>query len=173
MANCERTENKKAVGNDEIPSEVYKFTSERLLTSMSIFLSGCMLAGKLLSTLMHVVIMWRPDSFICTVHYNTSIVLLFTTILLITPKILTPQQRNTHFQIRHHLSNRTCLCHLPSLHQGGAPNSASWWNKHKTHLQLNNIITNNMFIFIFTYTCTSHSHTHVHVLHSLFTWTGT
>ena len=31
--------NKKAVGNDGIPSEVYKFASERLLTIMSIFLS--------------------------------------------------------------------------------------------------------------------------------------
>ena len=48
---------KKAVGNDGIPSEVYKFASERLLTIMSIFLSGCMHSGKLLSTLMHVVIM--------------------------------------------------------------------------------------------------------------------
>ena len=28
---------KKAVGNDGIPSEVYKFASERLLTIMSIF----------------------------------------------------------------------------------------------------------------------------------------
>ena len=33
--------NNKAVGNDRIPSEVYKFASERLLTMMSIFLSGC------------------------------------------------------------------------------------------------------------------------------------
>ena len=48
--------NKKAIGNDGIPSEVYKFASERLLTIMSIFLSGCMLSGKLPSTLMHVVI---------------------------------------------------------------------------------------------------------------------
>ena len=48
--------NKKAVGNDGIPSEVYKFASEPLLTMMSIFLSGCMLTGELLSTLMHVVI---------------------------------------------------------------------------------------------------------------------
>ena len=47
---------KKAVGNDGIPSEDYKFASERLLTIMSIFLSGCMLFGKLQSTLMHVVI---------------------------------------------------------------------------------------------------------------------
>ena len=47
---------KKAVGNDGIPSEVYKFASEHLLTIMSIFLSGCMLTGKLPSTLMHVVI---------------------------------------------------------------------------------------------------------------------
>ena len=47
---------KKAVGNDGIPSEVYKFSSERMLTIMSIFLSGCMLSGKLPSTLMHVVI---------------------------------------------------------------------------------------------------------------------
>ena len=48
--------NKKAVGNDGILSEVYKFASERLLTIMSIFLSCCMRNGKLLSTLMHVVI---------------------------------------------------------------------------------------------------------------------
>ena len=48
--------NKNAVGNDGIPSEVYKFVSERLLTIMSVFLSGCMLTGKLPSTLMHVVI---------------------------------------------------------------------------------------------------------------------
>ena len=73
----------------------------------------------------------------------------------------------THFQIHHHLSNSTCLCHLPSLHQGCAPRFASWWNKHKAHLQLNIMITNNMFIFIFTYTCTPHSHTHIHLLHSL------
>ena len=32
--------NNKAVVNDGIPSEVYKFASERLLTMMSIFLSG-------------------------------------------------------------------------------------------------------------------------------------
>ena len=48
--------NNKAVGNDGIPSEVYKFTSERLLTMMSIFLSGCMLTGKLPNSLMHAVI---------------------------------------------------------------------------------------------------------------------
>ena len=42
---------KKAAGNDGIPSEVYKYASERLLTMMSIFLSGCMLTGKLPSTL--------------------------------------------------------------------------------------------------------------------------
>ena len=47
---------KKAVGNNGIPSEVYKFASERLMTIMSILLSGCMLSGKLPSTLMHVVI---------------------------------------------------------------------------------------------------------------------
>ena len=47
---------KKAVGNDGIPSAVYKFVSELLLTIMSIFLSGCMLSDKLPSTLMHVVI---------------------------------------------------------------------------------------------------------------------
>ena len=47
---------KKAVGNDGILSEVYKFASERLLTIMSIFLSGCMLSGKLPSILMHIVI---------------------------------------------------------------------------------------------------------------------
>ena len=39
--------NNKAVLNDGIPSEVYKFASERLLTMMSIFLTGCMLTGKL------------------------------------------------------------------------------------------------------------------------------
>ena len=48
--------NSKAVGDDGIPSEVNKYASERLLTMMSIFLSGCMLTGKLQSTLMHVVI---------------------------------------------------------------------------------------------------------------------
>ena len=47
---------KKVVGNDGIPSEVYKFASERLLTFTSIFLSGCKLSGKLPNTLMHVVI---------------------------------------------------------------------------------------------------------------------
>ena len=47
---------KKAVGDDGIPSEVYEFASERLLTIMSIFLSGCMLSGKLPSMLMHIVI---------------------------------------------------------------------------------------------------------------------
>ena len=48
--------NKKAVGNDRITSEVYKFASEQLLTMMSIFLSRSFLAAKLPSTLMHVVI---------------------------------------------------------------------------------------------------------------------
>ena len=48
--------NEKAVVNNGIPSEVYKFASERLLTMMSIFLSGYIHIGKLLSTLMHVVI---------------------------------------------------------------------------------------------------------------------
>ena len=38
--------NNKAVGNDGIPSEVYKFASERRLTMMSIFLSGCMLTAN-------------------------------------------------------------------------------------------------------------------------------
>ena len=46
--------NNKAVGNDGIPSEVYKFASERLLTIMSIFLYGCMLTGKLPNSLMHI-----------------------------------------------------------------------------------------------------------------------
>ena len=46
----------KAVGIDGIPSEVYKFASERLLTIMSIFFSSCMLTSRLLSTIMHVVI---------------------------------------------------------------------------------------------------------------------
>ena len=36
---------KKAVDNDGFPSEVYKFACKRLLTMMSIFLYGCMLAG--------------------------------------------------------------------------------------------------------------------------------
>ena len=39
--------NNKAIGNDRVPYAVYKFASERLLTMMSIFLSGCMLTGKL------------------------------------------------------------------------------------------------------------------------------
>ena len=43
--------NNKAVGNGGIPSEVYKFASERLLTMMSIFLSGCMPTGKLPNSL--------------------------------------------------------------------------------------------------------------------------
>ena len=46
--------NKKAVGNDEIPSEVNKIASEQLLAIISIFLSECMLICKLPSTLMHV-----------------------------------------------------------------------------------------------------------------------
>ena len=41
--------NNKAVGNDGIASEYYKFASERLLTMMSILVSGCMLTGKLLN----------------------------------------------------------------------------------------------------------------------------
>ena len=45
--------NNKAVGNDGIPSEVYKFASERLLTMMSIFLSDCTLTGKLPNSLIH------------------------------------------------------------------------------------------------------------------------
>ena len=48
--------NNKAVGNDCIPSEVYKFASERLLTMMPILISGCMLTGKLPNSLLHVVI---------------------------------------------------------------------------------------------------------------------
>ena len=56
VRNVKRLKNNKALGNDRIPSEVYKFASERLLTMMSIFLSGCMLTGKLPSTLMQVVI---------------------------------------------------------------------------------------------------------------------
>ena len=48
--------NNKAVGNDGIPSEVYKFASEWLLTIMSIFLSGCVLTGKLPNSLIQVVI---------------------------------------------------------------------------------------------------------------------
>ena len=38
-----------------------KFASERLLIMMSIFLSGCMLTGKLPSALMHVVIITLPQ----------------------------------------------------------------------------------------------------------------
>ena len=48
--------NNKAVGNYGILSEVNKFASERLLTMMCIFLSGCMLTGKLPNTLMNVVV---------------------------------------------------------------------------------------------------------------------
>ena len=49
--------NKKAVGNDGIHlnSKVYKFASERLLPMMLISLSGCMITGKLPSTLMGMV----------------------------------------------------------------------------------------------------------------------
>ena len=42
--------------NHGIPLEANTFASEQLLTTMSIFLSGCMLIGKLPSALMHVVI---------------------------------------------------------------------------------------------------------------------
>ena len=45
--------NKKDVGNDGNPSEVYKFASERLLTMMAIFFSGCVLTVKPPSTLMN------------------------------------------------------------------------------------------------------------------------
>ena len=48
--------NNKAVGNDGIPPEVYKFASQRLLTMMSILISGCMPTGELPNSLMHVVI---------------------------------------------------------------------------------------------------------------------
>ena len=48
--------NKKADYTDGIPSEVYKFALERLLTMMSILISGCMLTGKLQSTFLHVVL---------------------------------------------------------------------------------------------------------------------
>ena len=48
--------NNKAVGNDGIPSEVFKFVSEQLLTMMSILISGCMLTFKLPNSLMHEVI---------------------------------------------------------------------------------------------------------------------
>ena len=48
--------NKKAVGNDGIPSKVYKFASEQLLIMMLISLSRCMIPGMLPSTLMRVVI---------------------------------------------------------------------------------------------------------------------
>ena len=43
--------NKKAVGNDGTPSEVYRFASEQQLPMMSIFLSGCMLTDRPQSTL--------------------------------------------------------------------------------------------------------------------------
>ena len=47
--------NNTVIGNYGIISEVYNFTSERLQTMMSMFLSGCMLTGNLQSTPMHVV----------------------------------------------------------------------------------------------------------------------
>ena len=43
--------NNKAVGNDGISSELYKFASTRMLTMMSIFLYSSMLTGKLPSAL--------------------------------------------------------------------------------------------------------------------------
>ena len=43
-------------GESNIATEVYKFAAERMLTIMSLFFSGCMITGKLPSTLMHVVI---------------------------------------------------------------------------------------------------------------------
>jgi hypothetical protein len=39
--------NNKAVGNDGIPGEVYKFASHRLLAVLAIFLSGCIQAKEL------------------------------------------------------------------------------------------------------------------------------
>ena len=59
--------NNMAVGNDGIPSEVDKFASEQLLTTMSMFLSGCMLTDKLLNSLMHVVIIPLLK---CKANYN-------------------------------------------------------------------------------------------------------
>lgn len=46
----------KAVGNDGIPSEVYKNASARLLTLLSVFLSSCLLVTKLPAKIMHVVV---------------------------------------------------------------------------------------------------------------------
>ena len=54
-----RLKNNKAVGNDGndgIPSEVYKFASERLLIMMSIFRSSCIITVNLPNFFMHVVI---------------------------------------------------------------------------------------------------------------------
>ena len=45
--------NNNFVGNDGIPSEVYMFASEQLLTLMTIFLSLCVLTDKLPRTLIH------------------------------------------------------------------------------------------------------------------------
>ena len=63
--------NNKAVGNDGILSEVYKFAFELLLTMMLKCLSSCLLTGKLLSTLMHVVI-------IPLLKYKSKILQMFT-----------------------------------------------------------------------------------------------
>ena len=57
--------NNKAVGNDGIPSEVYKFASEGL---MSIFISGCMLSGKL--PVGCLLVSYQLDAY-CMVSYRT------------------------------------------------------------------------------------------------------
>ena len=48
--------NNKAVGNDGIPAEVYKYASNKLLVVLSILLSACLIRGELPQNLMHVVI---------------------------------------------------------------------------------------------------------------------
>jgi hypothetical protein len=48
--------NNKAVGNDGIPGEVYKFASHRLIAVLALFLSACLRVKELPKDLMHVVV---------------------------------------------------------------------------------------------------------------------
>lgn len=48
--------NNKAVGNDDIPGEVYKHASHRLITVLALFLSGCIRAKQLPRDVMHVIV---------------------------------------------------------------------------------------------------------------------
>ena len=48
--------NNKAVGNDDIPGEVYKYASHRLIAVLALFLSGCIQVKELPRQVMHVTV---------------------------------------------------------------------------------------------------------------------